>query len=189
MIISKKCKVCGIEKSISKYHKQKHGKYGVKTICKECTIPIQRKQRLLRGKEKHRIEMKLWREKNPEKFLETQRKSYRKNGKKQNERRKHRYHNDVEYRAKKQKSDKQYKQSEKYEVMRRKESNVLSARVRSREYKKQHPEQTRQYEKQYREKVWRDVERDERKELHDSYVIQVIKKQFDYSIKTRFQKM
>ena len=41
--MTKRCKVCNIEKPISEFHKMKGCLYGVRTICKECR-KIERKE-------------------------------------------------------------------------------------------------------------------------------------------------
>lgn len=50
---TKRCSKCGEEKTVSEFHKGKGGKYGVRSVCKECTLKTvlawQRK-----NKEKHR---------------------------------------------------------------------------------------------------------------------------------------
>ena len=35
-MLSKHCVKCGIEKSVSEFHKQKRGRFGVRADCKEC---------------------------------------------------------------------------------------------------------------------------------------------------------
>lgn len=49
----KVCLQCGIEKSISEFHKQKHGKFGVRSICKKC------RQRLSKDTLKNRELLKI----------------------------------------------------------------------------------------------------------------------------------
>jgi hypothetical protein len=39
----KKCNKCGVEKELSKFYKQTHGKFGVDSYCKECRKEANRK--------------------------------------------------------------------------------------------------------------------------------------------------
>jgi len=69
--MNKTCSKCNIEKSVSEYHKQKIGKYGVKSICKECCNKYNRKY-MNNNKEKIKKynkseKKKEYREKNKEK--------------------------------------------------------------------------------------------------------------------------
>ena len=51
-MIKKKCNVCLIEKELNEYNKSKTNKFGVKTICKECSS---KKSKLLYKNNKDKI--------------------------------------------------------------------------------------------------------------------------------------
>lgn len=60
------CAKCGIEKSLTEFHKRKNGRYGVKNICKTC-CHIYRVVIYKTNPEKAKAEVRAWREANPEK--------------------------------------------------------------------------------------------------------------------------
>ena len=68
----KYCNYCKVEKDFSKFHKQKHGKFGLRGRCIECV-------KSLENKEQNRIKSKKWAKNNPEKVLTNARKYYSKN--------------------------------------------------------------------------------------------------------------
>ena len=89
------------------WHKQKKGLGGLRSFCKTCANKRSQEYRKKPGyKEAHAKRARDWRKKNPEKQKEAQKRNYAKNGAKENAKRKWRYHNDPEYRAKKDAQDK-----------------------------------------------------------------------------------
>ena len=67
----KYCNQCKVEKDFSSFHKQQHGKFGLRGRCIECLKSSQ-------DKEKNRIRLKKWRDNNPEKVSVNARKYYSK---------------------------------------------------------------------------------------------------------------
>jgi hypothetical protein len=137
------------------------------------------------AKEKHRIKMAEWRKNNPEKALEISRKNYKIHSTKYNEQRRIKYNTDAEYRAKKLNSDKEYnlsgKRKEAYNKNPNKEEILKKKwiKIKNGDYEK-----VRAKNRKYREEVFINKERANREHLNDSYVVCVIKKQFNYQIKT-----
>ena len=73
---TKICTKCNIEKSITEFHKQKHGKYGVQSICKSCkTKYVLDRQQTPKGKAIARAASQKYRQANRDKVLK-QYKSY-----------------------------------------------------------------------------------------------------------------
>jgi hypothetical protein len=73
----KKCTNCNIEKMLTNFHKSKDGKFGVKSICKECKI-ILRKIEYNDNRDKHLLNKQKYYENNKNILLEKV-KDYRKN--------------------------------------------------------------------------------------------------------------
>lgn len=79
-ITSKVCKKCEIEKDLNCFYKEKHGKFGIGSICKSCKkeyniqniekIYKQHKEYYINNKEEHKKRMKKWRLENPDKAKE-----------------------------------------------------------------------------------------------------------------------
>jgi hypothetical protein len=89
------------------FHKQKAGLGGLKARCKSCESEAGKKYRSKPGyKEEHARRAREWRKKNPEKHKEARKRAYAKHSAEYNAKRNWRYHNDPEYRAKKQALDK-----------------------------------------------------------------------------------
>lgn len=138
-----------------------------------------------KAKEKHRIRMAEWRKNNPEKAIEISSKNYKIHGAKSNEKRKLKYKTDAEYRAKKLKAYKKYalsgKRKEAYNRNPNKKEVLKNKwiRIKNGDYDK-----VRMKMRKYREDVLIKKEKIDRDELVDSYIIRVIKKQFNYKIKT-----
>ena len=96
----KKCNICQKEKpaNYEHFHKQKKGKYGYRSTCKSC-LKIKRREYTSTDeyKKKHREKMSEWRKNNPEKALEISRRSYKRNGWKDNEKKREKLRTDEEY--------------------------------------------------------------------------------------------
>lgn len=73
----KKCTNCNIEKTLNDFHKSKDGKFGVKSICKECKI-ILRKIEYNDNKDKHLLNKQKYYENNKQDIINKV-KEYRKN--------------------------------------------------------------------------------------------------------------
>jgi len=138
------------------------------------------------AKEKHRIKMLEWRKNNPEKAIEISRKNYKVNGKKNNERRKQKEKENFELILKRRERHKKYNESGKRKIAFDKNPNkkeILKRKwikIKSGDY-----ENYRIKCRKYREQTQKKKEQLFRDELNDKYVINVIKKQFNYKIKTK----
>lgn len=148
---------------------------------------VNERQRLYRqtpeAKEKHRKFMAEYRKKNRDKSLLIQRKSWRKNADKYNERRNKLYKSDIKYRQKKIEAERRYKATG-----RRKELRAIHApklRKKSAEWKSNNKDHVKKYVRQYKDKFWIEHERQQRKDLADPYVIKVIKKETNYILKKK----
>jgi hypothetical protein len=137
------------------------------------------------AKQKHRIKMAEWRKNNPEKALEISRKNYKIHCLKHNEKQRTKYKTDAEYRAKKLKADKEYALSGKRKEAYNRNPNkddILKKRwikIKNGDYEK-----VKAKNRKYREEVLIKKERENREQLNNAYVVCVIKKQFNYQIKT-----
>lgn len=137
-------------------------------------------------KEKHRLEMKEWRKNNPEGVKAVRKRNYLLHGKEYNEKRRLRYKTDAEYRAKKQLTDKKYNSSGKRKIAIDRNPNKHEnlkrkwIKIKNGDYAK-----VREKHRRYRAQVYIHKEREERKNLDDSYVISIIKQHCKYQIKTK----
>lgn len=160
------------------FHKHKHGKHGFTSVCKACC----KKQRkaytsTAEYKEKHRIQMKKWRKENPDKALEISRRSYKRNGAKQNERKREKYRTDPEYRAKCIERDRRYSESGRRYEMNNKPEQREKARARTKRRRKNEDKRAHDL---VISKKWRDknrehlitLHRERRQNLAPSYVAQ-----------------
>jgi hypothetical protein len=75
-MIKKICSVCSVEKELNDFHKFTHSKDGRKSICKLC---ISIKNKTVEEREKNRLRLKKWVDKNKEKVKEYKKKDYIKN--------------------------------------------------------------------------------------------------------------
>ena len=139
------------------------------------------------AKEKHRLKMAQWRKENPEKQKEVARRSYAKNKDKFNEKAKIKYNTDSDWRERKLLIDKKYRLSGRRRELYQSDPNK-SQRLKDiwSKIKSNESANTKRltYLKKYRGEVLIKKEREQRKNLSDKYVIAVIKKQFNYKIKT-----
>jgi hypothetical protein len=139
------------------------------------------------AKEKHRLKQAQWRKENPEKQKEVARRSYAKNKDKFNEKAKIKYHTDLDYKEKKLLIDKKYRLSGRRRELYHSDPNK-SQRLKGLWLKMKVNESANTkrltYLKKYREEVLIKKERKQRENLSDIYVIAVIKRQFNYKIKT-----
>lgn len=138
-------------------------------------------------KERHRLEMIEWRKSNPEKQLEISRRSYKKNGSKQNEKKRLRYKNDQEYVSKIKERESKYKESgrraEVFKIRYKEKRDEIIQK--SAQWKQKNKDHVRKYARQYRDNIWLEHERNQRKNLADQYIIAVIKKETNYILKTK----
>ena len=91
---SKICVACNLEfpATTEFWHILKQGKYGLRGKCKKCACEEERERRKSpERKEKHRINMAKWKKNNPEKVLESSRKTYKINAEKRKQEAKERY--------------------------------------------------------------------------------------------------
>lgn len=139
------------------------------------------------AKERHRLHQAQWRKENREKHLEILRRSYAKNKNKYNETRNVKYHTDAEFREKKILEGLKYRMSGRRKELYHNDPNKTQklkdkwAKIKLNEsaYAKRLA-----YTRKYKDEVWIQKEREQRENLSDNYVIRVIKKQFDFKIKT-----
>ncbi|GAB4000773.1 hypothetical protein GCM10028807_54710 [Spirosoma daeguense] len=182
MNTTKTCSKCSYEKLLTEFHKQKRGKYGVRSICKTCSAN-HRKEYCSNPeiKKRHRLEQAQWRKDNPNRAKEINRKSWRKHSATLNKTRRERYVSDPDFRAKSIEYDKRYKESG-----RRSATNRLNPnhRLRAKKFRQENKEHVSQTQKQYRKRIWNPHEKLLRLQLDKSYVVQVIKKQTHYALKT-----
>lgn len=158
------------------YHYQKSGKHNIRATCKECA-KIYRKQytSTKEYKERHRLRMREYRSKHPEKTLEVSRKNYAIHGKKHNEVRREKYKNDPLFKAKCIEREKAYKESGRRAEVQRKPEQMAKARYRSKKRRSVTEKREHDYKKN---SEWRNKNRDyinnknaiKINELKDSYV-------------------
>lgn len=135
-----------------------------------------------RVKEYRRKWMAEWRKNNPEKEKAIKDAFRERNRDKINERQRLKYQ-DPEYRAKMIEREKQYKATGRRKELRIKDA--VKRRAASEKWRQANLDRKREYMRQYKDKFWIEYERQQRELLNDKYVIKVIKKQFDYTIKTK----
>lgn len=172
----KTCNKCHIEKSDSEFRK-------IGRVCRECRNIYERKLRKRPDlKEKHKIDQRTWRQKNKNRSAEITLKSWHKNKEKYNRVRRERYKDDLDYRQKKIESDRRYKESGRRNQMCR--ANPKH-KERAAVWKKKNPDRVRKNFRKYKDRVWIEHERNQRKNLDDSYVLKVVKKSMNYIVKTK----
>lgn len=81
LLQTKICTKCGIEKSLSEFHKNKDGRLGLAAACKKCKS-IHHKNVRAKNPDKYNEKTKKWVELNPEKVKEGKQKWYKANRKK-----------------------------------------------------------------------------------------------------------
>lgn len=175
---TKICTKCNIENpaTLEFWHKQKHGKYGLKSTCKKCELKRNKKYRSTpEAKENHRKWMAKWRAENPKETLRVSRKSYKKNAVKINAIRKEKYRTDPIYKAECFERERKYKESgRRYEVGHTPEQ-MEKARIRSKKRRLNPVKKAHDYK---RNGKWRDDNREyinemdkkRRKELCPAYI-------------------
>lgn len=182
------CVKCNIKfpATLKYWHKQKAGRYGLRSKCKTCSCNYFKKYRSTpERKEKHRIKMAKWRKENPEKAIEISRKNRKIHGKQHNEKKREKYKTDADYRNKNLERDRKYTSSgrrkELYHNNPKKQEILKTKWI---ETKNNNYDKTRAKMKKYRDEVWTKKERERRANLSDQYVVMVIKKQQNFQIKT-----
>ena len=183
----KKCNICQKEKpaNYEHFHKQKKGKYGYRSTCKSC-LKIKRREYTSTDeyKKKHREKMSEWRKNNPEKALEISRRSYKRNGWKDNEKKREKLRTDEEYQKKVRERERKYVESGRRAKMNRKPETKEKARIRSSERRKNPEKKQHDYERMAK---WRnenkeyllELHKNRRENLSDSYVAQSMRKSVD----------
>jgi hypothetical protein len=185
---TKVCTECGRKRSLRFYRKQTHGLYGLTSKCNDCVSAYQKIYRARpEVKKRHREREAKWRRENHDKFIEMSRKTYRKFADKQNAERREKRKSDPVFAQKIRDREIRYKASGRRQEMhrRRQQAKTLELRMKSAEWKKKNPEKVRAFVKRYRANVQIHKERKWREELHDSYVIAIIKQQLGNKIKTK----
>ena len=148
-LLFKQCSKCGEILHVSRFHKSKSGKYGVRKICKECRKEISEKYRennkeciLINKKqyrEKHKDEIS---EKNKQYYLEhkEEKKEYQKRYYQEHKNNINNYHKNIYIENKEEilTKQKQYYQEHKEEC-----------KERSKKYRDEHKEERKEYNKQY----------------------------------------
>ena len=148
------------------FYKQKNGLFGLNSKCKKCEKSNQKQYRsTLDFKEKHRLYMKNWRDKNPEKEKEIRANFYSKNAERLNSVRRDKYNTDPSYKEKKREAEKKYKASGRRKLMNQKPEQMEKARIRSKERRKNEELKKHDYE---RNKEWRLKNKDHLDNLHKS---------------------
>lgn len=181
--ITKICTKCKAEypATLVFWYKQKKGKYGLKSTCKECHRKMVKEYRSRPEiKEIARIRQIKWRKNNPEKSKEIDARCHNKHKEEYNKNRKIRYANDDDFRKKVKESEKKYKDSGgRYKANCKPESR-RKARLRSKERRNNIEKKDHDY-KQNAE--WRDKNKDylhktnkeKRDKLAPSYIAQTMR--------------
>lgn len=126
-------------------------------------------------KEKHRIDQAKWRNENKDREKEIMKKCRDKNKNIWNKERRWKYHNDAEFRAKRDEADQLYKTSGKRKAMRQK--HLKKNAEKSKVWRLANPEKILIRFREYRAKKWNAHEREQRKKLNDSYIIKLLKEE------------
>lgn len=174
----KKCTCCGNElpATLEFYHAMKKGKFGVRSVCKKCVSENMKKvRRTPEFREKNRIKQREWVAKNREKAKEINRRSYKKHAEERNAKRKHKYHNDPEFRKKVKERERKYKESGRRYEMNNKPEQREKARIRSKK-RRQDPEKRKhdfaisaEWRENNRERIrWLNIKR--RENIQPNYV-------------------
>lgn len=158
------------------WNKQKAGRYGLRSVCKQCEREIAKEYRQRpETKESHRIKAAEWRKNNTEKVLEINKKSYNIHKEEYNQKRRERFKNDIEYRKKIIEREKRYIESgRRYEINnkpeQREKARIRSKKRRESEEKRKHDyirqSEWRKENKKYLQELWAT----NRKELKPSYI-------------------
>lgn len=163
------------------FHVQKMGKFGLRSKCKECCKEYKKKYASTdEYKKRHREYMAKWRADNPEKALEIQRKNYRINGHKHNEKRKYRYENEPEFKAKIIEREKKYQESGRRLAASQKPEQKEKARKRNYERRKvkelrEHDYKIKAKYRKENQKAINEMHKKRREMLVPSYVAQIMR--------------
>ena len=160
------------------FYKMKAGKYGFRSVCKKCSCEeVKNYRKSPEAKEKHRIKMAEWRNNNPEKTKQIEKKCRDKHKDERNKIRKEKYWNDNEYRLKRIEYDKKYKLSGRRYEVNSKPENRESARLRSKIRRQNETKKAHDYK---RNAKWREENKEHllelwkrnRNEIKPAYVAQ-----------------
>lgn len=137
-------------------------------------------------KEYHRQKAAEWRKNNPEKTLEISRKCYKKNGEKQNEKKREKFKTDPEYKQKVRERELKYVASGRRREMSQKNyhENRERALRTAKEWKNKNTDRCRENHRRYAHEKWNAHEKELRQKLDDSYIIDRIKDTTKYTLKT-----
>jgi hypothetical protein len=177
---TKICTNCNkeLEATNNNFYTQKKGKYGLKSICKSCSLIKSKEYRSTEEyKIKHREKMAKWRRENPKKALEVSRRSYLKNGNKYNEKRKEKYRTDPFFKEKVKERERKYKESGRRREVQSTPEQLEKARLRNKKRRECIKYRMKEYE---RNKIYREENKEKlhkthiknRKNLCPSYVAQ-----------------
>lgn len=177
------CTICSLKLSATTefWHVQKAGKYGLRSVCKTCTLNKMKEYKSLpENKERHRLNMIKWRKVNTEKVVEIRRKSNKIHSERHNEERRERYKKDEAYRLKCKERELKYKESGRRRELSSKPEYKADSRLRSRlrredDSKKQHDycrnAKWREENKEYIQKYYNSC----RDELHPIYIARTMR--------------
>jgi hypothetical protein len=177
---TKICTKCNNEydATLQFWHKQKNGKYGLRSVCKICSYAAMKTYRKTpKAKEANRLQSAKWRVEHPDKALEISRNNYRLHGKEYNDKRRDKYKTDPEYRCKKIEYDRKYKESGRRYKMNCKPETREKSRFRSKKRRENKELKEHDYN---RNAKWRvknkeylnSLHKKNRKQLCPSYVAQ-----------------
>jgi hypothetical protein len=173
MDVEKQCKSCDIffPANNTFFGSQLKGKYGLRSKCKNC-LKIERKVRESSNefKEKKRLKMAEWRINNPEKVLEINRKCYLKNKENINNKKRDRYKNDPEYKAKSLEYEKKYRESGKRQIINSKPQSREKAIIRSKKRRTIAEKLEHDY---LRAKEWRKQNKNYLDQLHKKRILEL----------------
>ena len=181
------CLGCNVEKSFSEFHKQENGLHGLRSKCKSCTYEYRKVYTATpEFKERHRKQMIEYRKLHPIKTKRINKKCRDRHKERFNLQRKERYWNDPEYRQKRIEHEKWYKSTGRRQKMQKRlyKANQFEILIYRQLYQLGHPEMIKEKYKEYRKKIQNKKEQVLRDNIDDTYCIAVIKKDFNYKIKT-----
>jgi len=137
-------------------------------------------------KEKHRLRMAEWRKTNPNEAKEISKRTREKHKERINKENRDRYQNDPIYKAKVKEIEARYKASGRRAEVHKKRYNEKTDELKrkSKEWKLNNREKVKEYRRKFLDEYWLSHEQEQRDKLEDCYVVAVIKKQSNYTLKT-----
>ena len=155
--VFKKCKTCGewLVASNFNFYKEKNGKYGLKSQCKECGKEYREK-----NKDKRKKYNKEYYEKNKDKIIEYKKEYREENKDKIKERQKEWYENNKD-------KIKEYYENNKDKIKEHYEENKDKIKERQRKYYEKNKDKIIEYKKEYREKN-KDKEKERQRKWYEN---------------------